>query len=111
FTAAQLVTAVLAAARWPAGPKFSAVYVLGFACFALTAAWAADPAHRRDLSRIWIAVGGVLGLVGAVLAFVANVLQRNLWGTGIAVIVGDRKAYAAKVTIAEWNVYSSFLLV
>ena len=116
FTAVQVLTSAAAASGWPAGPRLSLLYGLGFACFALSAALAARAACAWDGARAWIAVGAVLGALGSVLAALANRRQAALWGTGasdhIVAWSGARHVlYAANVTFGEWNLYSSFLVV
>jgi hypothetical protein len=116
FAGVQMLTSLAAASAWPAGPRFATVYVLGFASFALAAELAARARDPWMGARVWIAVGAILGLAGAGLAFVANLWQVDLWGSGHAATArGPRCAqiilYAAKLTFGEWNLYSSFLLV
>jgi MFS family permease len=116
FTGVQVLTSVLAAPQWPPGPRFASVYVLGFACFALAAAWAADRHGLRQAVRGWIALGAVIGFAGAVLATVANLRGARVWGTGVAQELsldggGSVAVFACKVMFIEWNLYSSFLLV
>src|SRR5262245_35585876 len=116
FTAIQIVTSIVASADWPAGPKFSSVYLLGFACFALVAAWGSSPGSGWRAGRLWIWIGAALGLAGSALAIVANYRQVHLWGTGQAEwVIGDGQTkpirFATKFTFDEWNLYSSFELV
>ncbi len=116
FTAIQIVTSLLASRDWPAGPKFSSVYLLGWACFALVAAWAGGAGGPWGAGRLWIGIGAVLGVAGSALAVVANYWQVQLWGVGQAewlIESRDEKLilFATKFTFDEWNLYSSFLLV
>jgi len=116
FAAIQMLTSLAAVSTWPAGPRFATVYVFGFASFALAAELAARARDPWTGARVWIAVGAVLGLAGAGVAFIANFRQVDLWGSGHAATVGAAGCvqlvlYAAKLTFGEWNLYSSFLLV
>jgi len=114
FAGVQVLTSILAASAWPQGPKFASVYVLGFACFALTAAWAAGGGGPGQGARMWIIAGAVLGAAGAIVGFFSNFRETLLWGSGRAETLHSgtpRDIFAAKVTFQEWNLYSSFLLV
>jgi O-antigen ligase len=116
FTVIQVLTALLAASSWSQGPKFSSIYILGFACFALTCEWSAGREGLWRAARLWIAIGAILGFAGALLSLLANFWQTPLWGTGASEFAEIRPGvsvifYAAKVTFNEWNLYSSFLLV
>jgi O-antigen ligase len=116
FVGAQLLTSVLNARAWPQGLKFVTVYLLGFACFALTAEAAKGVESETRITRTWIAVGAILGLVGALTATLSNVYQTPLWGSGPALTLfpgtdANRVVFAAKATFDEWNLYSSFLLI
>src|SRR5262245_15045809 len=57
FTTIQIVTSLVASGDWPAGPRFSSVYLLGWACFALVAAWASGPGVGWRVGRLWIWIG------------------------------------------------------
>ncbi len=115
FAGIQMLTSILAMSAWPQGPKFATVYVLGFACFALTAACAGGAAGARQGARLWITVGAVLGVVGAFIGVLANLWRSPIWGSGVAEVLAAatsrRDIFAAKVTFQEWNLYSSFLVV
>ncbi len=116
FTAIQVLTSLLATSAWPSAFKFSSIYVLGFACFALAAAAAAGRDGPRQGTRFWIVLGALLGLLGASIAFAANLRQSPLWGTGIGETLryddGTRvEVFAAKGPFNEWNLYSSFLII
>ena len=114
FAAVQMLTSMLAAPTWPQGPKFACVYVLGFACFALAAAWARGGDGARQGARTWVAVGAVLGVAGALIGFFSNLWRTGLLGSGAALILRSEPpqvVFAAKVTFQEWNLYSSFLVV
>lgn len=116
FAGIQVATSIAAAAAWPLGPRFSLVYVLGFACFALAAELGTRTRDPWRGARLWIWVGAALGVVGTVLALIANRWQIQPWGTGTADFLTMRRGlhlvlYAAKLTFGEWNLYSSFLLV
>ena len=116
FAGIQVLTSLAAASAWPAGPRFAAVYVFGFASFALAAELAARARDPWTGARVWVAIGAILGVVGAGLALTANVWQIDLWGSGHAAMVRGPSCaqiilYAAKITFGEWNLYSSFLLV
>ena len=116
FAGIQVLTSLAAVSAWPAGPRFAAVYVFGFASFALAAELARRARDPWTGARVWIALGAIFGLAGAGVAFVANLRQVDLWGSGHAATVRARGCvqlvlYAAKLTFGEWNLYSSFLLV
>src|SRR5262252_1055134 len=116
FAAIQVLAAAAAAARWPAGLKFASIYVLGFACFCVAAECTGTPRDARRGAGFWIGVGAVLGVVGGAIAFFANISQRHLWGAALAQAVANPDGarlgiFAARVTISEHNLYSSFLLV
>jgi O-antigen ligase len=114
FAGIQVLTSILAAVSWPQGPKFAVVYILGFACFALSAAWAGGSAGPKQGARLWITVGAVLGVAGGLIGFFSNVWQTPLRGSGLVRVLGSdpgRNVFAAKVTFQEWNLYSGFLVV
>jgi O-antigen ligase len=116
FVGAQIVTTMLNVGGWPPGIRFVTVYVMGFACFALASEWSRGAHGQRRMARAWIGVGAVLAIAGALLGNFSNVLQRWLWGTGAAQILRPGAAdelilFGARVTMNEWNLYSSFLLV
>jgi hypothetical protein len=114
FAGIQMLTSILAVSTWPQGPKFASVYVLGFACFALTAAWAGGAAGARQGARLWVAVGAILGVAGGIIGVLANLWRRPIWGSGAAEALtarAGRDVFAAMVTFQEWNLYSSFLVV
>lgn len=114
FAGIQMLTSILAVSAWPQGPKFASVYILGFACFALTAACAGGAGGARQGARLWITVGAVLGVVGGIIGVLANLWRSPIWGSGPADTLATtppRHIFAAKVTFQEWNLYSSFLVV
>lgn len=116
FVAAQALTTALNAAVWPDGLKFVTVYLLGFACFALAAECARSADGQRRMVGSWIAVGAIVAVVGTLMATVSNVRQTQFWGSGPAQLLvtytGQRRVvFAAKATFAEWNLFSSFLLI
>lgn len=116
FVAAQILTTLLNAVTWSQGPRFVVIYVMGFACFALAAEWARGLDGQRRMASAWTAVAAAVSVAGAVLANLANAFQRPLWGTGQAqVLFSDDYQlvvlFGPRVTLLEWNVFSSFLLV
>lgn len=116
FASIQVATSLAAVAVWPLGPRFSLVYVFGFACFALAAELGVRTRDPWRGAQLWIAIGAALGVVGTVLALIANRWQIQPWGIGTADFLTMRRGlhlvlYAAKLTFGEWNLYSSFLLV
>jgi hypothetical protein len=116
FVLAQLVTTALNARTWPQGPKFVTVYILGFACFSLSAECARGASGQRRMTAAWVAVAVLLSLVGTVLGNLSNLYQEPLWGTGTAQrlfadTAYDRSLFGARVTFNEWNLFSSFLLI
>jgi len=116
FVAAQVVTTALSAGTWRPGPKFVAIYVLGFACFALAAECTRRPDGQRRMVRAWLLVGAAVAASGTVAANLSNVLQHRVWGAGVAQILrpgpDDRLLlFGPTVTFPEWNLFSSFLLV
>jgi O-antigen ligase len=114
FAGIQMLTSILAVSAHPQGPKFAAVYIFGFACFALTAACAGAADGARQGARLWITVGAVLGVAGGIIGVLANLWRRPIWGsraTEILTITPLRYIFAPVVTFQEWNLYSSFLVV
>jgi hypothetical protein len=116
FVAAQVVTSLLSASAWPAGPKFSTVYVLGFACFCLAAEWARVNDGTRRFEQYWIVIGALLGVLGTIAALYGNLIQRQVWGVAFVQRLSDpehagRFVFAAQATFNERNLFSSFLLV
>jgi hypothetical protein len=116
FVGAQILTTLLNAGPWPRGLRFVTVYVLGFACFALAAECARGADGQRRMAAAWIAVAVVVSIVGTVMADLSNLLQRPLWGTGRAQILFPDTPerlllFGPRVTLREWNLFSSFLLV
>ncbi len=115
FVGIQFLASFANATVWPEGLKFVVIYLLGFACFTVSAAWTADPEIRDKAVREWIVLGGILGVLGSSSAFFSNLLQVRLWGSGMAemwISQGIRKlVFAARASFAEWNLFGSFLLV
>lgn len=115
FVAAQVVTSLLNASAWPAGPKFSTIYVLGFACFCLAAEWARASDGPRRFERSWIVIGAALGVIGTIVALYGNLVQRQVWGVAFVQrldpVDARRFVFAAQATFNERNLFSSFLLV
>src|SRR5262245_57184408 len=72
FVAVQILTTLLNVSAWPRGIVLVTVYVLGLACFALTADIASTPPVRRFAAQLLIMVGAVAGLVASLLAIAAN---------------------------------------
>jgi MYXO-CTERM domain-containing protein len=113
FVGVQLFTTLLNAWRWPRGLQLVTVYILGFACFALTAHVAAREEARRFAAQLLIAVGAVVGLVAGLLGVAANLWDTQLWGT-VRLPVGtpaDPPVFSAYVTFLEANFLGSFLLI
>lgn len=115
FVVVQIATSALSARTWPAGLKFVTIYALGFACFALAAECAWGPDGQRRMATAWLAVGVVVAVAGTVLATLANALQTPLPGTGRAQVLVHQAPrlvlFGPTLTLREWNLYSSFLLV
>jgi hypothetical protein len=116
FVGVQLLTTAINARTWPEGPKFVTIYLLGFACFALSAECARGRDGRRWLAGGWIGLGAALSVLATVQAGLANVYQRPFWGSGFAELVFERTAhermlFGARATFNEWNLFSSFLLI
>ena len=116
FVATQVFTSILNMKERPQGLKFSAVYVLGFACFALAAECSRRQADRRVSVAGWIAAGGVLGAVGTLAAVMAQRSHQQLWGSILAAAPampggGRIGVFAARGPFSEHNLFSSFLLV
>lgn len=116
FVGAQILTTLLSAGTWPQGPKFVTIYVLGFACFALAAECARGADGQQRMASAWIAVAVVVSVAGTMLANLSNVYQRRLWGTEQAQILFTDSPerlllFGPQVTLLEWNLFSSFLLV
>jgi hypothetical protein len=116
FVAVQVLATAINARTWSQGPKFVTIYVLGFACFALTAECARGPDGRRWLVGAWIGLGAVLSVLGTLTAGLANLYQRPFWGTGgvqplYPSTEYERILFGARVTFNEWNLFSSFLLI
>lgn len=116
FVGVQVMTSLANATVWPQGLKFVGIYLLGFACFSLTAEWTAHPEPRDWAVRVWIVVGAILGLLGSLSAFISNLWQIPLWGSGAAQMFRtsqgiEKLVFAGKASFAEWNLLSSFLLI
>ena len=116
FVGAQVLATAINARTWTQGPKFVTVYLLGFACFALSAECARGLDGRRWLTGSWIGVTAALSLVGTLTAVLSNVYQQPFWGSGGAQPLFqdteyERVLYGARVTFNEWNLFSSFLLI
>jgi O-antigen ligase len=113
FVAVQLATTVINARAWPRGLLLVTVYVLGFACFALTAHVAAREEIRRFAAQVLIAVGAAVGLIAAVLGLIANLWLPHLWGTARLSLGRSvtTPAWAAYATFSEPNFLGSFLLI
>jgi O-antigen ligase len=112
FVAVQVLTTALNARQWPRGLLLVTVYVLGFACFALTVRVASRAAIRRFATQLLIAVGAAVGFTAGVLGVIAN-LWVPLWGTAKLPVGGpaDAPAFAASATFVEANLMGSFLLI
>jgi len=116
FVAVQVLTTSINATRWPQGPKFVTIYLLGFSCFALAAEWALGADGQRRMARSWIVVAAILSVAGTVAAALANLYQQELWGTGGAQLLfrhtaRPRVLFAARATAVEWNLFSSFVMI
>jgi O-antigen ligase len=88
------------------------VYVLGFACFALTADVASTAPGRHFAAQLLIVVGALVGLVASLLAIAANLSETQLWGT--TRLLGTRSivpAFSAHVIFSEPNFLGGFLLI
>jgi O-antigen ligase len=115
FVAVQGLTALANAPTWPRGLRFVVVYAFGFGCAVVAAELARSAAGLAAAGRVWCLTGAAVGAVAAAIALAATLWQKQLWGTGWALLAnpGDRTLvlYAAKLTFPEWNLLSSFLLV
>ena len=112
FVAVQILTTLLNAGRWPRGIVLVTAYVLGFACFALTADVASHASVRRFAAQLLIAVGAIAGLGASLLAIYANLSATQVWGT--TRVLGKRSilpAFSAHGTFAEPNYLGGFLLI
>jgi len=116
FLATQLFTSILNMKERPQGLKFSAIYLLGFACFALAAECSRRQADRRLSVGGWIVVGGIVSAVGTLATVMSQPSQQRLWGSHFAELLvsadgGRTWVFAARGTFSEHNLFSSFLLV
>ncbi len=116
FLATQVFTSILNMKERPQGLKFSAIYLAGFACFALAAECSRRQADRRLSVRGWIVVGGIVSVVGTLATVMAQRSQKRLWGSNLADWLaspdgGQTLVFAAQGTFSEHNLFSSFLLV
>ena len=112
FVAVQILTTLLNITVWPHGIVLVTVYVLGFACFALTADIASTAPIRHFAVQLLIWGGIVAGLVGSLLAIAANLSATQLPGT--TRLVGTRSdvsAFSAHVIFSEPNFLGGFLLI
>jgi len=116
FLATQVFTSILNMKERPQGLKFSAIYLLGFACFALAAECSRRQADRRLSVGGWIVVGGIVSAVGTLATVMSQRSQQLLWGSNFAEWLaspdgGRIWVFAARGTFSEHNLFSSFLLV
>jgi O-antigen ligase len=116
FLATQVFTSILNMKERPQGLKFSAIYVLGFACFALAAECSRRQADRRLSVGGWIVVGGIVSAVGTLATVMSQRSQKLLWGSNLAEWLaspdgGWTGVFAARGPFNEHNLFSSFLLV
>ncbi len=113
FVAVQVFTTLLNASAWPRGMLLVTVYLLGFACFTLTADIASSAAVRGFTARLLIAVSAVVGLVAGLLAAAGNLWSTPLWGT-FALPTNTRGGpiiIAARGIFLEQNFLGSFLVI
>ena len=116
FLATQVFTSILNMKERPQGLKFSAIYLLGFACFALAAECTRRQADRRLSVAGWIVVGGIVSAVGTLATVMAQCSQKRFWGSNVAELLaspdgGRTWVFAARGPFSEHNLFSSFLLV
>lgn len=116
FLATQVFTSILNVKERPQGLKFSAIYLLGFACFALAAECSRRQADRRLSVGGWIVAGGIVSAVGTLATVMSQRSQKLLWGSNLAERLtspdgGRIGVFAAQGTFSEHNLFSSFLLV
>ena len=112
FVAVQVLTTLLNAGEWPRGMLLVTVYLLGFACFILTADVASGAAVRRFSAQLFIAVGTVAGLAASLLAVAANLSSTEVWGTTWTLgRASALPAFSAHATFSEPNYLGSFLLI
>jgi O-antigen ligase len=116
FLATQVFTSILNMKERPQGLKFSAIYLLGFACFALAAECTRRQADRRLSVGGWIVLGGIVSAVGTLATVMSQRSQKLLWGSNLAEELaspdgGRIWVFAARGTFSEHNLFSSFLLV
>lgn len=116
FLATQVITSILNMKERPQGLKFSAIYVLGFACFALAAECSRREADRRISVEGWIVVGGIVSALGTLSTVLSQPSQILRWGSNLAEELknpdgGKVLVFAARGTFGEHNLFSSFLLV
>jgi hypothetical protein len=113
FVATQLGTSLLNARAWPRGMLLVTVYVLGFACFALTAQVTQRADVRGFATRVLVATGAVVGFLAGGLAAVANLSGRPVWGTAFVPMghKGGPFVFGAYATFLEPNFLGSFLLI
>ena len=116
FLATQVFTSILNVKERPQGLKFSAIYLLGFACFVLAAECSRRQADRRLSVGGWIVAGGIVSAVGTLATVMSQRSQKLLWGSNLAERLtspdgGRIGVFAAQGTFSEHNLFSSFLLV
>ena len=116
FVAVQIACSSLNAGAWPHGLRLVTIYLLGFGCFALTAAWVASRDAQWWAVRVWIGTGVAVGLLGAGAGCWANLARARVWGSGIVQeptnqFSGGVLLFAGRATFAEWNLLCSFLLI
>ena len=116
FLATQVFTSILNVKERPQGLKFGAIYLMGFACFALSAECSRRQADRRLSVGGWIVVGGIVSTVGTLATVMAQRSQKLLWGSNLAERLASPDGartwvFAARGTFSEHNFFSTFLLV
>jgi len=112
FVAAQGLATLANAADWPRGLRFFPIYLLGFACFALSAAWTTHSDTQRWMGRAWIGVGSALSVLGTLSALAATATQQTLWGSSpMLVWAPGRLVFGGRASSIEPNLFASFLIV
>jgi O-antigen ligase len=107
FAGVQLLSSALNAAAWPAGLKFSLLYVLGLAyAVAVFTATARETMARWALTLV-IGLGLAEALFGMISVLLLNVRGVSLGGASLNSI----GVAAARGTMSERNLFSSLLLV
>jgi hypothetical protein len=112
FVAAQGLATLANASDWPRGLRFFPIYLLGFACFALSAAWTTRFDTQRWMGRVWIAVGSALGVLATLSALVNTAAQQSFWGSAPMLLwAPGRLVFGGRASSIEPNLFASFLIV